>query len=62
MMYPMGSDFHYSEAAHAFGNISLVLAEVAAHPQEYNATLRLATLSEYLDHLHALHVQGTILP
>ena len=55
MMYPIGADFHYREAVHAFGNLSLVLAEVAAHPEKYgDATLRLSSLSEYMDHLHSL--------
>ena len=54
LMYPWGADFHFREAAFTFGNMSLVLREIADHPEVYRATIRLSTLSEYLDHLHGL--------
>ena len=54
VMYPWGSDFHFQEAGHTFGNMSLVLREISAHPELYGATVRLSTLSEYFDHLHGL--------
>jgi hypothetical protein len=54
LMYPWGADFHFREAGHTFGNMSLVLDEIAARPQAYGARVRLSTLSEYMDHLHGL--------
>ena len=34
-----------------------MLAEIAAHPETYRATVRLSTLSEYMDHLHGLDIE-----
>ena len=53
LMYPWGADFHFREAGHSFGNMSLVIAEIAAHPARYNVTVRLSTMSEYFDFVHA---------
>lgn len=57
LMYPWGADFHFREAGHTFGNMSLVLAEIAAHPETYHTTVRLSTLSEYMDHLHSFELK-----
>ena len=37
--------------------MSLVLNEITAHPQKYRVAVRLATLSEYMDHLHGLDIE-----
>ena len=48
-----GSDFQFVNASSWFGQMDLVLAEIAAHPEKYGgATARYTTVSEYFDHLH----------
>lgn len=55
VMAVWGSDFAFSNAEVMFGNMSLVVDELNANPDQYGVHVRFATLSNYFDYLNSLN-------
>ena len=61
LMLPWGGDFRWQNGSYWFGNMSLLIAHVHAHPAAYGGMrFRFATPSEYFRALHTAAIEDNV--